>query len=429
PSQPPAPAPQQPPPAAPVAPSVITRVTSWFSDLLGGSRHGELEIRGSGPAAREARGHGEHAGHGGERANDRRGGGNSRAQRGERDTGREHRAGKSDAPLEQGRQRPSRARGERGNGNAERQERPGALERGAEGESAKAGNRRRRSRDKTPEDDDKAVVVVPQAAAITEKPAARPRRASAEKPADNTAPAARTGAGAPDEQTAPADGEAASEKRRRRSRGTRRGHAAEGEGAPTEALENDTSARTIDSENAPAAVEQGAEPAPPRRKRLAAASASPLPVATGAPFDAAPLLDPASPDDALPVAAGEPFQPLPEPAPRQEKSAEATPVPLPLLTETDAFMEAPPSKVEAPVFTAPVVSNTETVQPGAAPATDLSSTLENAGLVMIETTTKKSDRFGNGAPEEPVRRGRKPRAAAAVREEPLQQVATHKDDA
>jgi hypothetical protein len=46
---------------------------------------------------------------------------------------------------------------------------------------------------------------------------------------------------------------------------------------------------------------------------------------------------------------------------------------------------------------------------------------------MIETSSEKKAQFGTGAPEEPVRRGRKPRPTAVVAEEPLQQVETHKD--
>ncbi len=48
------------------------------------------------------------------------------------------------------------------------------------------------------------------------------------------------------------------------------------------------------------------------------------------------------------------------------------------------------------------------------------------GLVKIETDPSKLAQFGTGAPEEPVRLGRKPRPAPVIIAEPLQQVETHK---
>ena len=52
---------------------------------------------------------------------------------------------------------------------------------------------------------------------------------------------------------------------------------------------------------------------------------------------------------------------------------------------------------------------------------------EEAGLVMIETRSEKKAQFGDGAPEEPVRRGRKPKATTVIAVEPLQQVETTRD--
>ena len=43
---------------------------------------------------------------------------------------------------------------------------------------------------------------------------------------------------------------------------------------------------------------------------------------------------------------------------------------------------------------------------------------------MIETDPTKRAAFGTGAPEQPVRLGRKPRPAPVIIEEPLQQVET-----
>ena len=50
----------------------------------------------------------------------------------------------------------------------------------------------------------------------------------------------------------------------------------------------------------------------------------------------------------------------------------------------------------------------------------------DSGLIMIETDPSKRATFGSGAPEQPVRLGRKPRPAPVIVDEPLQQVETHK---
>jgi ribonuclease E len=45
---------------------------------------------------------------------------------------------------------------------------------------------------------------------------------------------------------------------------------------------------------------------------------------------------------------------------------------------------------------------------------------------LIETSAENKPKFGTGAPEEPVRLGRKPRQSVVVAAEPLQQVETQK---
>jgi ribonuclease E len=420
----PAPAPRSAPDAVPHAtPGVISRLTSWFSDLLGSSHHDEPALRETpAPAAREARGHGERASRGGERRN-----GSSRNERGQRERSergeRDTRPGRSDASAAEDKpQRQPRARSERterGSNN----ERPGTPERAAETESGKAGRRRRDK--KSTEDENK---VAPQAAVASEEPAAKPRRNNAEKTVEKTVEAASDLAQsvAPDEQAAPVDGEVSPEKRRRRSRGGRRTRSPETEAAVTETPEND--AQDIDNEAAPAATKQSA----PRTRPAATPTAAPdaLPVATGLPFDAHPVA-PVTLPDALPVAIGKPFKHEPETAPiaaRKEESAETVPVPLPLLKKTDSFTETQTVVTEAPGLIAPIVKPERATAPSpveSTPVADLSSTLKSAGLVMIETSSTKAQ-FGDGAPKEPVRLGRKPRTASAVNAEPLQQVETQK---
>ena len=70
---------------------------------------------------------------------------------------------------------------------------------------------------------------------------------------------------------------------------------------------------------------------------------------------------------------------------------------------------------ETPATQAPEAPGS-TIKPEAAPGA--------SGLIMIETDPDKRASFGTGAPEQPVRLGRKPRPAPVVVEEPLQQVET-----
>ncbi|AWI80880.1 ribonuclease E/G [Parazoarcus communis] len=86
-------------------------------------------------------------------------------------------------------------------------------------------------------------------------------------------------------------------------------------------------------------------------------------------------------------------------------------------------------EVESPAVVeevAPVAASASAQAPAALGPIDLAGVLEDAGLVMIETSQDKKVSFGNGAPEAPQQLGRKPRAAVVIAEEPLQQVETQK---
>ncbi|MDR0701556.1 MAG: Rne/Rng family ribonuclease [Azoarcus sp.] len=386
--------PTQPPAHAQPVSGLISRLTSWFGELIGGEhQNDEPESIPAAPAARETRGQHER-----ERSrNGERGSRNDRAQRGERGERGNTRAEKSDMPALQGKpQRPSKPRAEH----------PETPERATvETDNAKAANdspRRRRGRDKAAEDAAKPV--------LPEEATARPRRAATEKTA--AAPQDHAANAAPVE----AETEAAAEKRRRRSRTGRRGRSAE-------------------SETADANVPEIADPSPAIPPVVEA-----LPVVAGSSsIDTALAAPPASPD-ALSTAVGKPSKPEPEadPAPiaakskEKAESAETVPVPLPLLKVSDSFTEAPPSLAQTPapipVFTTSTApaAPPEAPKPNATPQTAPVGAPEGAGLVMIETDLEKKTQFTDGMPENPVRLGRKPRSAAIISKEPLQQVETHK---
>jgi len=98
-----------------------------------------------------------------------------------------------------------------------------------------------------------------------------------------------------------------------------------------------------------------------------------------------------------------------------------------------AAVEGQPESVASAVEAAePEVVQTTTAQ-AQAPATPaetapitLPAATAEGGLIKIETDPAKRAQFGTGAVEAPVRLGRKPRAAAFVAQEPLQQVETRK---
>ncbi|MCL2875705.1 MAG: Rne/Rng family ribonuclease [Betaproteobacteria bacterium] len=291
----------------------------------------------------------------------------------------------------------------------ERQERPETPARVSGADNAKASTNRRRRRDKIADEEGEKTSASTQAV----QPAAPQATAPAPQQPDiveltGTEQAAMQTAvpasGEPDAQAA--DTEPLPEKRRR-SRGSRRGRSAG---------TNDTLPKS--PETADGTPEE------------------PLPIATGLPFDASPVMPAPSPDT-LPITIDQPFEP-----PSEIASTPATPphpgdepIPLSLIRENDSVIEAPATIapiIVTPTATAPVtktIKETEiSLEEKTAPATvDLSGSLEESGLVMIETSSEKKAQFGTGAPEEPVRRGRKPRSAAALVDEPLQQVETQKD--
>ncbi|MDR1855043.1 MAG: Rne/Rng family ribonuclease, partial [Azoarcus sp.] len=358
------------------SPGIVTKLTGWFSGLFGGSHHEEAAA--PAPAAREPRGRGERGGRSGERRNGGARGG--RGQRGEREEAHGERHEKA-AATEKKAPRQSK-RGER----SERPERAArateATERAPEAE-AKTGGRRRRNRDKAVEDVDKSVqAATPEAGATPAKPQRRRERAApapaveAVESVENVEAVAVVVEATADGQVVAAEAEAAPEKRRRRSRGGRRARGGEGENAaPANVESSNVESLSLEAESGDAEA---------------------LPVAAGAPFDATPAV-PVPATESLPVAVGEPFEPeaaAPTPAPVEPAPVQPVAAPLPLVQQTDSFGAAP-EKPEPKLETAPPVA--------------LAETLQEAGLVMIETSSEKKASFGDGSPEEPVRRGRKPR--------------------
>jgi ribonuclease E len=391
PQRPPAPEPHAEDAAA--SPGLVSRFTHWLSGLMGGTHQEEPEAAPA-PVApvRESRARGERSERNGrngernerggersERGGERRNNRSQRGERSERDNARVEKSALSSAqdkaprsPRSQGEQRGNE-RQER----QERQERPDAAQPRANGDNGKSGgNRRRGNRDKAAVEESSLAQQTPVVEAVVV-----PR--------------------APDEQAALVD---TPEKRRRRSRGGRRSRSSEG--GVTEA--SDLAA--VD------ALDEGDD----------------LPLTAGLPFDAPSTAQSVFPDE-LPVVVNESFVPE-ESAPvarkEREESAEPAPVPMPLLKETDSFSAAPAFIPETPAPAAePAPAPLRNPEPPAVPArtADLFGSLEEAGLVMIETSSEKPH-FSAGTVEEPVRRGRKPRPAPLVVEEPLQQVETHRED-
>ncbi|MDR0716872.1 MAG: Rne/Rng family ribonuclease [Azoarcus sp.] len=458
--------------AAQASPGVISRITGWLTDLLVGARQNEPETPAA-PASRGARARGNDRGNaerGGERRN---GGGNARrGQRNESENGRSERGEKSAPPAAPNKaQRPGKARGESGGDRQERGE-------PAETDNARtSGNRRRRGRDRNDESDNTIPSIQAPATATTTPADAAPakqqtRRNSAAKAVAEPAPA-ETETAVTEEQTFPAapgetEAEATPEKRRRRrNRHGRASEATEEIAETTGGGENETGSGTaststsggelfpaVASDARPASSEAGApsddaiavrdtrpanvvlsrdeeprsapppapaetqfvlwaaaseeEPAAPAPRAPAEAPApttttapkpkpeeTVLPVAAGSPSGVAPIA-PADSPDSLPVAIGKPFQ-----------------------------TEAPPqADTAANAMTAPPLA---AAPPGAEPAPAGASTREDPELVMIETRSEKKAPSGDGAPEQSIRLGRKPHPPAAIDEEPLQQIETHRN--
>ncbi|MDR2209325.1 MAG: Rne/Rng family ribonuclease [Azoarcus sp.] len=374
-------------------PGFFTRFMHWLGSLPAGKAVKKEET--PAPAPRESREPRSRDEQRNKRSNDR---GSDRRKSGSARNEQRSRAEKSALSSAQDKpQRQPKTQGER----QEHSETP-ARASGSGGAKANAGSNRRRRDKSVGEEGEKNVSSAPaQVVQLTKAQAPAVQRPDIAEPAgieQVAAPALETSS------VPAANGEPSSEKRRR-SRGGRRGRAAAGSGdAPAK------------SPNAVAVLEES------------------LPVAAGSPFDASPDMPPPLPD-MLPVAAGQPF----EFQPRQETvQVSATqqppgdePISLPLIQENGPAIEAPTAI--APAVVVPAVVAPETVkevktapEKKSAPVTsDLFGSLEETGLVMIETSSEK--KAVPAAQEEPVRQGRKPRVVAVIPDEPLQQVETQKD--
>lgn len=421
--------PSQPTPGTPPAeskpqpPGLFTRFMHWLGLPSGSSSEKETKTAATAARAPQARNE-QRNGRNNERGNDRRSNGNGRNERGarnERETSRNARAEKS--ALSNAQEKPQRQPKAPG----ERQERPETLARAPGGDNVKANANRRRRKDKSiSEDAEKATVSTPSdAPEISSAESARPNIAETAEIRQVTA---QPGVALPASDESSAAIGSPGEKRRSR-RGSRRGKHSGTGGAQPETVEV-----------------AGALPE------------EPLPIAASASFDTLPVTPPASADDALPVTLSQAVEPqneketAPKASAQQQKRMDDDPIPLPLIRENGLTAEAP-----APIFPAVVTPGVttrkaeETTEPKrqmereqsglkpeapaasssekkAMPATaDLFGLPESSGLIMVETSSEKKARFGTSAPEEPVRRGRKPRPTATPANEPLQQVETHKD--
>ena len=125
--------------------------------------------------------------------------------------------------------------------------------------------------------------------------------------------------------------------------------------------------------------------------------------------EAAPLA--ATPDTVEPAPATAGAAEAPEPQPEVREQLEATP---------EATAATGPASGEGDTAPASVA------KPSAAPI-DIGAALADVGLVMIETDGAKAPAHGNGETEAPAQPlGRRPRPAAVIPAEPLQQVETRK---
>jgi len=229
----------------------------------------------------------------------------------------------------------------------------------------------------------------------------RPPRSDANAPQNGVSPAPTSG-----NEGASADGEARSG---RRSRGRGRGRGRSEEGSTPEVAAAGFVADQA-SEFAPVATEAAA-PQPPHvpavEPMAAVAPIAEAVVAPAAPVEPEPAPVAAEPAAPMTVVVAEPI-PLPV----------AVPAPAPVAEPAPQFVAAPPQPV-APVAD-PII-----VPPAPKPApVDISGSLQQAGLVMIETShsAPPADTF---APAQPL--GRKPKPAPVIVNEPLQLVETKND--
>ena len=399
----------------PQTPGLIARFMHWLGSLSPGDHHEKEEKETTAPVSRESRSRGEQrSNRNSERGSERRGNGSARNDRGsrnERESSRSTRAEKSvlsSAPEKP--QRQAKAQGER-------QERPDAVARAPGTDNAKANNSRRRRRDKTV--DEESVKASAQHAAL-ETHAPAPQRPDIVEPIGVEQVAAQEQIIAPasgESDTPVASADPSPEKRRRRSRGSRRG------GRPAETGDVLPESPEI-TDSMPEETLSVAQSRSFDTSEAQVFSQDTLPVALGQPFEPQPA---------------EETGPTPAATPQQEHVGDE-PVSLPLIRENDAVIEAPSTimpVIVTPDVIAPVKETIAVpeVEAKIAPekkvdpiTTDLFGSLEETGLVMIETSSEKKFQFGTGASEESTRRGRKPKQATiVVADEPLQQVETSKD--
>ena len=255
----------------------------------------------------------------------------------------------------------------------------------------------------------------------------RPPRSDANALQDGVSPAPSAGDTAsgvargitPGNEGASADSEARSG---RRSRGRGRGRGRSEEGGANEATTAELVSVQTGSETLPVVAHASlptsvpaTEPVVPTEAVLAAA-----PVVTAEPVvDAAPVPIPT----AVPAETAAPVVPV-------VIAALAEPVVQPVAVPTPApaaVAEPAPLAVATPVQPAtPAVADPIIVPPAPKPApVDLSGSLQQAGLVMIETSS--STPHPAAAPESAPALGRKPKPAPVIAAEPLQMVETKHD--
>jgi ribonuclease E len=199
----------------------------------------------------------------------------------------------------------------------------------------------------------------------------------------------------------------------RRSRGRGRGRGRGEEGSTQEAASAGFVAAPA-SEFAPVATEAAAlQPAPTQ-------AFEPIPVLQATPVAETVAIPAASLEPAPIAAAAEPVaeKVVVQAAPLVTTAVTvAEPTPLPIAVPTPAVAAEPAPQIVAAQVADPII-----VPPAPKPApVDLSGSLQQAGLVMIETShaAPAADTF---APAQPL--GRKPKPAAVIVNEPLQMVET-----
>ena len=352
-------------PQAPQEPGFFAKIMSWFQSSPQAAEP-VVAKKAERPPRRER---GERSDRG-ERSERGRGGRGRKDNREEREGGRN-----AERNAERGGERADRSERKEPRSDQPRQQQP-KREEAAEGQSA---NRRRERPPKAP----RAEVVA--AAAPSDLPAGN------QGPVEGAA--------------APSEGPQGEGRRRGRRGGRGRGRSEENGAA--------NGAETAAPMPAPEAADAmpALEAAPPR----------PMPWPT--PVAVAPAA-PAAPAVAAPVTVA-PAAPAPEPVIVAAAAVETASVVVeePAAVEPQVVAEVPaPAPVPAPAApeAAPIP------QPAPAPAIDVGASLQQAGLVMIETAAGAQASSATTT-EAPQRLGRKPKAPVVIQAEPLQMVETKRD--